>query len=81
MAFQLQDDAMWRVPIGVLLTAGTMLTTLQSAHTTWCIIQEEVTMHMPVQIGDYTDFYAAREHATNMGALLRSKENPLCPNW
>lgn len=38
-------------------------------------------MHMPVGIGDYTDFYAAKEHACNMGALFRGKDNPLNPNW
>ncbi|KAK9821378.1 hypothetical protein WJX74_005658 [Apatococcus lobatus] len=47
-----------------------------------CLVpQEEAIMHMPVSIGDYTDFYAAKEHASNMGALFRGKENPLCPNW
>jgi fumarylacetoacetase len=36
---------------------------------------------LPVQIGDYTDFYSSREHATNVGAMLRGPENALMPNW
>lgn len=42
---------------------------------------ENVQMHLPVEIGDYTDFYASREHATNVGIMFRGKENALMPNW
>jgi fumarylacetoacetase len=42
---------------------------------------QNVTMHLPVRIGDYTDFYSSREHATNMGTMFRGKENALMPNW
>lgn len=42
---------------------------------------QEVQMHLPVSIGDYTDFYASREHATNVGIMFRGKENALLPNW
>lgn len=38
-------------------------------------------MHMPVRIGDYTDFYASFEHAYNAGVLIRGKENAMQPNW
>jgi fumarylacetoacetase len=41
----------------------------------------EVEMLLPVEIGDYTDFYSSREHATNVGAMLRGPENALMPNW
>ena len=41
----------------------------------------KVQMHLPVEIGDYTDFYASREHATNVGIMFRGKENALMPNW
>ncbi|MCC6702204.1 MAG: fumarylacetoacetase [Fluviicola sp.] len=40
-----------------------------------------VTMCMPVQIGDYTDFYSSREHATNVGMMFRDPANALLPNW
>lgn len=42
---------------------------------------DEVQLHLPVQIGDYTDFYASREHATNVGIMFRGRENALMPNW
>jgi fumarylacetoacetase len=42
---------------------------------------DSVTMHMPVAIRDYTDFYSSREHATNVGIMFRGKENALMPNW
>jgi len=45
------------------------------------IPMSEATMCMPVQIGDYTDFYSSREHATNVGIMFRGKENALMPNW
>lgn len=41
----------------------------------------DVTMQLPAAIGDYTDFYSSKEHATNIGSMIRSKENPLMPNW
>ena len=40
----------------------------------------EATMHLPAAIGDYTDFYASIEHATNVGKLFRP-DNPLLPNY
>jgi fumarylacetoacetase len=43
--------------------------------------QKEAQMHLPAQIGDYTDFYCSREHATNVGTMFRGKENALNPNW
>ncbi len=43
--------------------------------------QKDVTMVLPVEIGDYTDFYSSKEHATNVGTMFRGKENALNPNW
>jgi len=42
---------------------------------------DEVEMQLPVLIGDYTDFYSSREHATNVGKMFRDPENALLPNW
>lgn len=42
---------------------------------------DEVEMQLPVQVGDYTDFYSSKEHATNVGIMFRGKENALMPNW
>ena len=44
-------------------------------------LQSDVTMHMPAEIGDYTDFYSSRQHATNVGAMFRDPANALLPNW
>ncbi len=41
----------------------------------------EIEMQLPVDVGDYTDFYASKEHATNVGSLFRDPENALLPNW
>ncbi|WP_082252849.1 fumarylacetoacetase [Bacillus sp. FJAT-27251] len=43
--------------------------------------QKEAELFLPVEIGDYTDFYASKEHATNVGIMFRGKENALMPNW
>jgi len=40
-----------------------------------------VTMHMPFEVSEYTDFYAGRTHATNVGTMFRGAENALPPNW
>jgi fumarylacetoacetase len=41
----------------------------------------DVEMQLPVLIGDYTDFYSSKEHATNVGKMFRDPENALLPNW
>jgi len=43
--------------------------------------QANAKMHLPVQVGDYTDFYSSIEHATNVGKMFRDPENALLPNW
>lgn len=42
---------------------------------------DDIEMLLPVQIGDYTDFYSSKEHATNVGKMFRDPENALLPNW
>lgn len=42
---------------------------------------DKVEMSLPIQIGDYTDFYSSREHATNVGKMFRDPNNALLPNW
>ena len=41
----------------------------------------EVEMLLPISVGDYTDFYSSKEHATNVGIMFRGKDNALMPNW
>ena len=43
--------------------------------------RSQVTNHVPMQIGDYTDFYAGKNHAYNVGVLFRGPENALQPNY
>ncbi len=42
---------------------------------------QQVEQCMPIEIGDYTDFYSSREHATNVGTMFRDPANALLPNW
>ena len=42
---------------------------------------KHIEMQLPVLIGDYTDFYSSKEHATNVGKMFRDPENALLPNW
>src|SRR5680860_524334 len=42
---------------------------------------DEIEMQLPVQVGDYTDFYSSEEHATNIGTMFRDPDNALLPNW
>jgi len=43
--------------------------------------QASSVMCLPAQIGDYTDFYSSRVHATNVGIMFRDPANALLPNW
>ena len=43
--------------------------------------QVDAQMHLPIKIGDYTDFYSSIEHATNVGTMFRDPANALLPNW
>jgi fumarylacetoacetase len=45
------------------------------------IAVDSVKMSMPINIGDYTDFYSSKEHATNVGMMFRDPANALLPNW
>lgn len=44
-------------------------------------MQADVTMHLPVRVPGYTDFYSSKEHATNVGTMFRDPDNALLPNW
>ena len=38
-------------------------------------------MHLPIEVGDFVDFYSSIHHATNVGRLFRPDAEPLLPNW
>lgn len=42
---------------------------------------EDAALHMPIEVSEFTDFYAGRHHATNVGTMFRGAENALPPNW
>lgn len=47
-----------------------------------CIVSmADVQMHMPVEVGDYTDCYSSEDHARNVGKMFRDPDNALLPNW
>ncbi|MEL6656255.1 MAG: fumarylacetoacetase [Bacteroidota bacterium] len=50
-------------------------------HAEGLVPQRQARMHLPVRVGDYTDFYSSIEHATNVGMMFRDPENALLPNW
>ena len=41
---------------------------------------QDAEVLLPVKVGDYTDFYASIDHATNVGSMFRP-DNPLLPNY
>ncbi|HID68679.1 MAG TPA: fumarylacetoacetase, partial [Roseibacterium sp.] len=53
----------------------------QDAITTYSVPMAEATLHLPFRVAEYTDFYAGRHHATNVGTMFRGAENALPPNW
>ena len=42
---------------------------------------DDVRTHLPIEVGDYVDFYASIDHATNLGRIMRPDSAPLLPNW
>jgi fumarylacetoacetase len=42
---------------------------------------EEVTLHLPIEVADYVDFYCSLDHASNVGKIFRPDSEPLTPNW
>ena len=54
---------------------------LQGDASRWLVPAAEATMHLPIMVGDYVDFYSSLHHATNLGRMLRPDAEPLLPNW
>jgi len=83
--FMLLGKEIWhkvRIEIQNLLDAKNPLLRDNENLRNACLLpMNECVMCMPVSIGDYTDFYSSKEHATNVGIMFRGKENALMPNW
>lgn len=54
---------------------------IQDQLTKYSVPISEAQMHLPIRVAEYTDFYAGRHHATNVGTMFRGAENALPPNW
>ena len=81
------NRSVWRetrsLLISLLSSTGSGDLAFSEATRAQCLvpIDEKIRMHLPATIGDYTDFYSSREHATNVGIMFRGKDNALQPNW
>ncbi len=76
-----QGPAVWaalRDRLTALLSEGAAA---QEAVEPLLVPQSAVVMHMPFAVSEYTDFYAGRHHAFNVGSMFRDPENALPPNW
>ena len=67
-----------RERLTALLAEGAAERDAVAAH---LVAQADATLHMPIAVSEYTDFYAGRHHATNVGTMFRGAENALPPNW
>lgn len=47
----------------------------------YLVPQSDAQLHLPISVAEYTDFYAGRNHAFNVGTMFRGPENALPPNW
>lgn len=54
---------------------------IQDNVTTFSVPMSEATLHLPLRVSEYTDFYSGMHHATNVGTMFRGAENALPPNW
>ena len=50
-------------------------------HLERAVPQDEATLHLAWDVGDYVDFYSSRYHAENVGRMFRPDAEPLLPNW
>jgi fumarylacetoacetase len=70
-----------RLQIASLLEMGNDVLTNHSNKSDFFVEMNQATLHLPIKIGDYTDFYSSRQHATNVGIMFRDPANALLPNW
>ncbi|MCC7126744.1 MAG: fumarylacetoacetase, partial [Acidobacteria bacterium] len=69
-----------RQRISMLLREGEASAPAEPIRARLLLPQRDASMHLPADVGDYTDFYASVHHATNVGRLFRP-DNPLLPNY
>ena len=80
-AFMTLGAANWtslREQLRTLLSEGSEAEPSVAPH---LVAQTGATLHMPLRVSEFTDFYSGRHHATNVGTMFRGAENALPPNW
>ncbi|GAA2872692.1 fumarylacetoacetase [Streptosporangium fragile] len=77
-AFLSRGPAAWRDTRAVLRNK---LSTDRATVEPHLIPLDQVRLHLPIEVGDYVDFYCSLEHASNLGRMFRPDEEPLKPNW
>lgn len=77
-AFMGQGQQSWRAARAAI---SVLLAESATQRPDLLVAQADVEMQLPAAIGDYTDFYAARAHATNVGRMFRPDGDPLLPNY
>ena len=92
----ISDDAWWRAPsLNAFMATGRQQWTISREWITEVLTDDAhaertsphlhpldtVDLHLPIEIGDYVDFYASEQHASNVGRMFRPDQEPLLPNW
>ncbi|WP_172328211.1 fumarylacetoacetase [Mangrovicoccus sp. HB161399] len=80
-AFMAHGPALWasfRAELTALLGEGSDSEAAVAQH---LVPLAEAALHMPMTVAEYTDFYASKHHAMNVGTMFRGAENALPPNW
>ena len=67
-----------RAQLGEMLGEGSALRAEVEPH---LVPLDDVTLQMPFLVAEYTDFYAGKNHAVNVGTMFRGAENALPVNW
>jgi fumarylacetoacetase len=78
-AFLAQGPPAWqavRRQVTDLLTAGPSDAVVAALHPL-----VDATLHLPIEVADYVDFYSSVHHAENIGRIFRPDGEPLTPNW
>ncbi|WP_170328689.1 fumarylacetoacetase [Ruegeria arenilitoris] len=79
--FMALGAGVWNAFRAMLTEALAAGSTRQEELTVYLVPMASVTMAMPFDVSEYTDFYAGRNHAFNVGTMFRGPENALPPNW
>jgi len=80
-AFMEQGAEQWAALRSLLIELLSEDSSEQAVLETMLAAQVDAKMHMPFRVSEFTDFYAGRHHATNVGTMFRGPENALPPNW